>query len=103
MFQTRILYHPTNGIRTDHGWSYKRVETQEQFDHLMKEGWFESVTDLLISQQASASVSETEPEIVSVEDNTAGIIPFEPLPEPEANKEAKPEAGPKKGRPRKKG
>lgn len=35
----RIIYHLTEGIRTDYGYCYKRCETPEQFESEAKRGW----------------------------------------------------------------
>ena len=86
MFQPVVLYHTSDGVKTDFGWSYRRVETQEEYNRLLSNGWFKTVTELINSKpdwETSALIENEEPE------------------EPEQMQEPKVE-GLKRGRPRKK-
>lgn len=100
MFQTRLVYHLTNGIRTDYGWTYKRVETQEAYDQLKASGWFDTVPELLKSKEPVETLDALPEED---QDNASTIAPDAPgSPDLGVSGVKVGQAGPKKGRPRKK-
>ena len=41
-----IMYHLTEGSKTDYGWGWKRVESQPEYDQLVKAGWVIRVSEL---------------------------------------------------------
>lgn len=41
-----IMYHRAEGNRTDHGWGWTRVETEEEYSKRLASGWANNPLDL---------------------------------------------------------
>ena len=71
----RIVYHQTDGIQTDLGYTYRKALTAEEWDQLKGQGWVLTVPEL---QQQRQAQWDADPEVKPDPEPTADSQPILP-------------------------